>query len=405
MAAGRCPYCEQVLPRIYLTVFAGLTVVFAVMGILIFPELDRVTVLIGLLVQLTGLLVVAFLRPVIGSVTVLIMTMTLSWTPTGWQIMYDNQLIIWIPVAASLVSGRVIVESRSRLELIMGLAPLVAWCAVTIGNVGVSPISVLGSISPVLVGICIALVIRLREARKDRLASLEQARLTADRERLLADLHDLITHRITRVVLKSRQLAAGAELTAGAELAPVRDGLAEIERTATETLTALRDYLTAARPIEPTADQGARPVADLRSELTEIVAAERALDRTIRLAEPSGDDRTMINSAIHGCLVRAVREALTNAAKHAAGAPVEIILEARELVRLSVINGAAVAGPDATLHGSGAGAGLRGLASRCHLLGGTMTAEPAGGGFAVRVQLPVLTDRTPAWVGGQGTTA
>lgn len=400
MAAGRCPYCEQVLPRTYLTVFAGLTVVFAVMGILIFPELDRPTVLIGLLVQLTGLLVVAFLRPVIGSVTVLIMTMVLSWTPTDWQTLYDNQLIIWIPVAASLVSGRVIVESRNRLELIMGLAPLVAWCVVSIGNVGVTPISVLGSISPVLAGICIALVIRLREARKDRLASLEQARITADRERLLADLHDLITHRITRVVLKSRQLAAGADQP------PVRDGLGEIERTATETLTALRDYLTAARPIEPTADQGARPVADLRSELTEIVVAERGLDRTVRLAEPSGDDRIMINSAIHGCLVRAVREALTNAAKHAAGAPVEITLAARELVRLTVINEPAVAGPDAALHASGSGAGLRGLASRCQLLGGTMTAEPDGrGGFAVRVELPVLTDRTPAWVGPPGTTA
>ncbi len=394
------------IPRTYLIAFAALTVVSAVMAVLIFPELDPLTGVVGLVVQLTALLVVAHLRLVIASVTVLIMTMALSWSPSAWQVVYDHGLIIWIPVAASLVAGRVVVEARSRLELILSLAPLAAWCVVTIGNAGPSLITVLAGIAPVLGGICLALVIRLREARRDRLAALEQARINADRERLLADLHDLITHRITRVVLKSRQMAAVAEQP------PVRDGLGEIERTATETLTALRDYLTAARPVEPTGDQGVRPVADLRTELAGIVDAERGLDRTIRLAEPTGDDRIMINSAVHGCVVRAVHEALTNAAKHAAGAPVEIILEAggarsADLIMLSVINGPPLAGPDAGLHRSGSGAGLRGLVSRCQLLGGTLTAEPDDrGGFAVRVELPVVgTQPAPGLTGILGASA
>lgn len=393
------------ISRTYLIVYAGLTGLSALLGILIFPEFDPLSAVVGLLVQLTGVLVVAYLRLLIASATVLIMTLVAAFAPTPWQPLDDHGLPVWIPIAASLVAGRVIIEARGRVELILSLAVLAAWCVITIAIAGPSPITVLAGAAPVLGGICIALVIRLREARRDRLASLEQARITAERERLLADLHDLITPRIPRVVLKSRQLAATADQP------PVREGLGEIEQTATETLNALRDFLTAARPQEPTGDQGVRPVAELRSELAAIVAAERGLDQAIRLADPAGDDRIMINSAVHGCLVRAVREALTNAAKHAAGAPIEITLAAgdpagADMIRLSVINGPPPAGPDAGLHRSGSGAGLRGLASRCHLLGGELTAEPDDrGGFAIRVELPVAgTHSVPDLAAARGAT-
>lgn len=86
------------ISRAYLIVFAALTVASTVMAMVIFPELDPVTALIGLLVQLTGILVVAYLRLVIASLTVLIMTVVAAWAPTDWQVVYDHQLIVWLPV-------------------------------------------------------------------------------------------------------------------------------------------------------------------------------------------------------------------------------------------------------------------------------------------------------------------
>ncbi|MFC7624831.1 sensor histidine kinase [Microlunatus sp. GCM10028923] len=372
------------IKRVYTLGLAALTVLSSVTAMLIFPQLDPLTGAVGLAVQLAGVVVLGYLRPPFAALALLVVTVAASWLPTGWQVVYDHQLIVWIPFAATIASNRVIGESRSRLELILGLAPLPLWCLVTIGNAEPSPTTVLAGIAPVLGGLCFALLGRLGQARRDRLASLEQERRAADRERLLADLHDLITHRITRVVLRSRQLAATTE-------PPVRDGLTEIERTATETLTALRDYLTEARPTEPTpTDHGATPVAELRAELAGIVAGERDLGRQVTLAELDGDDHTMINSAVRSCLVRAVREALTNAAKHAAGAAVVIELGAAAgRVKLSVINTAPPAGPDAALHRSGSGTGLRGLDSRCQLLDGTLNGGPEpDGGYAVRVDLP-----------------
>ncbi|GAB3745226.1 sensor histidine kinase [Microlunatus parietis] len=372
------------IKRVYSIGLAVLTVLSSVTAMLIFPQLDPLTGVVGLLVQLAGVVVVGYLRPPFAGLALLLVTVAASWLPTGWQVAYDHQLIVWIPFAAAIASNRVISESRSRPELILGLAPLPLWCLVTIGNADPSPTTVLAGIAPVLGGLCFALLSRLGDARRDRLAALEQERRTAERERLLADLHDVITHRITRVVLRSRQLAAVTE-------PPVRDGLSEIERTATETLTALRDYLTAARPGEPTTtDHGAGTVADLRTELAGIVAEEQGLGRPVALADHDGDDRTMISSAVRSCLLRAAREALTNAAKHAAESPVMIELVAgRGRVRLAVINEAPTEGPDVALRGSGSGTGLRGLASRCQLLGGALTTGPEpSGGFAVRVDLP-----------------
>lgn len=376
------------MTRGYLIIFAALTLVTGVAAMLIFPRLDPVTGLLGLMVQLTGVLVVSRLRPPIAATTVLVLTLAVSWVDTGWQDAYRHQLIIWIPVAASVASTRVVDESRSRPELVLGLVPLALWCLVTVVNVGPSPITVLAGLAPVLAGVCFALFRRLQQARRDRLAALEQQRIAAERDRLSADLHDLITHRITRVVLRSRRLAAVTDQP------EVSEGLGDIERTATETLTALRDYLAAARPADgrgadPPNGSEQRTVAELRAELAGIVAAERGLDRVVRLAEPSGPDERPIDGAVYACALRVVREGLINAAKHAAGAAVTVALTVDDRLRIAVVNEHPSAGPDPALGAAGSGAGLRGLDGRCRLLGGTLTAGPEPeGGFAVRVELP-----------------
>jgi signal transduction histidine kinase len=85
-----------------------------------------------------------------------------------------------------------------------------------------------------------------------------------------------------------------------------------------------------------------------------------------------------------------VQEALSNAGRHAAGAPVAVsVHRTAQTVTLQVTNGPGVpARPRADGHGSGHG--LAGMRERVELLGGSLSAGPArDGGFAVSAVLPL----------------
>ena len=89
---------------------------------------------------------------------------------------------------------------------------------------------------------------------------------------------------------------------------------------------------------------------------------------------------------------RIVQEALTNAARHAPGAPVTVSVETgADGVRLSVTNGRATLPPRA---GATTGLGLAGLEEAARAAGGTLRHGPAaGGGFEVVADLPARADQ------------
>jgi signal transduction histidine kinase len=83
---------------------------------------------------------------------------------------------------------------------------------------------------------------------------------------------------------------------------------------------------------------------------------------------------------------RIVQESLTNARRHAAGAPVRVSL-AFEAGRLTV---AVENGPGRSRSGTGAtaGVGIMGMTERASAVGGTLRAEPVAHGFRVNAELP-----------------
>jgi signal transduction histidine kinase len=79
---------------------------------------------------------------------------------------------------------------------------------------------------------------------------------------------------------------------------------------------------------------------------------------------------------------RIVQEALTNAAKHAAGSPTAVRLTVdTDAVRLAV--------DSAAEPGTGTGLGVLTMRERAELLGGTCEAGPGGRGWLVRATLPL----------------
>jgi hypothetical protein len=160
--------------------------------------------------------------------------------------------------------------------------------------------------------------------------------------------------------LDDRSRGAAAEVRAGAAAAVERLG---------EVIGVLREA----------ADDPAPADTSVSRLVERSAAAGVEVGLTIDGAPPGG--AVMHDHAVH----RVVREALTNAAKHAPGTAVRVQVryDAAETV-VRVTNGAA---PAAATRRPG-GLGLVGLHERVRLAGGTFEAGPDGDGWAVGARLP-----------------
>ncbi|WP_414936194.1 sensor histidine kinase [Amycolatopsis sp. cmx-11-51] len=219
-------------------------------------------------------------------------------------------------------------------------------------------------------------------ALEQRAADLERERDTqaalavaAERGRISRELHDVVAHALSVVVLQAQ--GAQAELDRRPERA--REALDAIVGTGRTALSEIRWLLgalgqdTPDREPQPGAERLPRLAADVRSAGTPV---EFAVE---------GEPRPL-SSTVDLAAYRIVQEALTNVVKHAGpGASVTIVLryEPDELEIEVTDDGIATEAP------SGTGHGLEGMRERVNVLGGTFEAGPRPErGFAVRATLP-----------------
>ncbi|MEU3623502.1 two-component sensor histidine kinase [Amycolatopsis coloradensis] len=217
---------------------------------------------------------------------------------------------------------------------------------------------------------------------EQRAADLERERdiqaalaVVAERGRISRELHDVVAHALSVVVLQAQ--GAQAELDRRPERA--REALDAIVGTGRTALSEIRRLLgalgqdTPEWEPQPGAERLPRLAADVRSAgipVEFVVEGEpRPLSSTVDLAA-----------------YRIVQEALTNVLKHAgpdASATIVMRYEPDELVIEVTDDGIAAAAP------SGTGHGLEGMRERVNVLGGTFDAGPRPErGFAVRATLP-----------------
>jgi signal transduction histidine kinase len=225
--------------------------------------------------------------------------------------------------------------------------------------------------------------------RRARVAALEERAERLDREReLLAEravaeerlriaqeLHDVVAHNVSLIVVQAQALAATVpdERVTGAtgSIADLgREAMAEMHRT----LRLLRGSDAAERAPQP-------GLGDLDALLERSRAAGLDVELSVE-GEPRPLPQSVDLSAF-----RIVQEALTNVLKHAGRAPATVLLGYRpdglELTIRDSGDGAARA------PGAAGGHGLIGMQERAALFGGTLTAGPCNGhGFEVRALLP-----------------
>lgn len=290
---------------------------------------------------------------------------------------------VFAPLALAFV-GSAALGAAMALELPVALGTAVVGPAV-LGVValveGSSVTLVLGGVAASLAGLVLG-VGRRQNAERAAQAALvaveheraevehERAEVLAERNRLAREVHDILAH--TLGALSVQLEALDAQLGSLPE-APgfLRQGLQRTKSLAADGLVEARRAVRALRDDAP-------PLGDQLVKLCELRGAELVVSGAPRDLPP---EATL-------ALYRAAQESLTNAAKHAPGAPVVLRLcfDASS-VSLAVENEPGIA-PSELAH-TGGGYGIDGIRERVRLLGGDVAAGPSGQGWRVEARLPV----------------
>ncbi|MBB4686697.1 sensor histidine kinase [Amycolatopsis jiangsuensis] len=198
---------------------------------------------------------------------------------------------------------------------------------------------------------------------------------TAERSRIARELHDVVTHHVTAMVV---QTEAARYLTAAPER--LDQTLAAVTDTGRRAITDLRHLLELLNP-----DHGTEVPTSSPGKLRTLVEQTRQAGQPVEFTE----EGTPAESSGSADLVayRVVQEALTNALKYAHGSRTAVAVRhcEREItVQISTdSSGTHAASP------GGSGRGLTGLRERVTVLGGDFSAGRAGGGgFVVRARIP-----------------
>jgi signal transduction histidine kinase len=266
---------------------------------------------------------------------------------------------------------------------LLGLASLIAGVNTT-SNSGFNPLFEMVTVAPWLGGLVVSSRRRVATELEARARELEEeqeifavASVRYERARIGRELHDIVAHCISLMVV---QAGAGERL---AQLDP--DGasrafgsIADAASEADTEIDRLVEFLDASAPPGPRT--GLRIVDGLvrRARASGLTVTCNFIGEYEDLAEASAD-----------AAYRLVQEAVTNAMKHASGAPIDITIEGHVgTISVDVVNGPAHGAPS-VLARAGGGHGLAGMRERADRCGGTLAAGPtAQGGWRVTVDLP-----------------
>ncbi|MGY9066990.1 sensor histidine kinase [Streptomyces sp. CAS3] len=225
---------------------------------------------------------------------------------------------------------------------------------------------------------------RAKALEREQHLLTERARV-GERARIAREMHDVVAHRITNIVLTADALKVSP---AGRSMDEVAQAGDQIRGEGHQALEELRDILGILAP----GRDGVRAPRALQpdaSQLGRLVEGAMSRGQDVRF-EVKGHPEAL-PAPVQRAIYRIAQECLTNAAKHAPGAVVALAVECRlDGVHVSVTNGLP---PKPTADGSppGGGYGLIGLKERTALLGGTLTAGPQETGFRVEACIPVGT--------------
>lgn len=329
--------------------------------------------------------------PVLVAVAVLFRR-TQPWLLNGLAILI---LILFgnpMPAMFATYSYAAWIPRRGRLAAWTG-AIVLAWIVTAFGW----PISVADVIRTVVVLMALFVVplgfglwvgtrrelIRSLHERAQRLEReqhlLASSAAAEERTRIAREMHDVVAHRVSLMVLH----AGGLEVSAPDERTGETAGT--IRGAGREALTELRDILGVLRAERAPTETAPQPgLADLDN----LVAGWRSAGMRVEL---SRRDTLDLSSTLQRTAYRVVQEGLTNCAKHAPSSSVEVVLaDGTDALVVTVTNGPSPGSE--VLPSPTSGYGLGGLGERVSVTGGTLAwGANADGGWTLRAEIPTTS--------------
>jgi signal transduction histidine kinase len=325
---------------------------------------------------------------------------------------FASPLVFWLIAAAvTFVDGRLVAFTTSTIVLGMAVAFLLGHLhngarariglvivlvaeVIIVHNIPGHPASQLVFI-PILFGICWVAGFALRERAEEAAAALHRASeaerdrevatqiaVSEERARIARELHDIVAHAVSVMVLQVGAVRHKLRDTRGED----REVLMGVEQTGRAALAEMRRLLAMMRRDSDDVELMPQPGLDgLDSLVTRI--ERTGLPVRVRIdGEPFPLPRGIDLSAY-----RIVQEGLTNTVKHAAASHAEVTVRyAPDEIRIDVCDDGQ--GADSS---DGLGHGLIGVRERVNLYGGEMSAGTLNGrGFVLSTRLPVAQERS-----------
>ncbi|MFD8979449.1 sensor histidine kinase [Streptomyces sp. NPDC059564] len=306
-----------------------------------------------------------------------------TWTVTLLLIFGNHPIVVWgggEAIALLVLLSQVLLRAPAQTAAVLGPLLGLGCMAVPVRDTDPGRFTLLFSVLTVVVG-AYSLLLRLQSVQRVR--ELRAVR-TAERLELARELHDLVAHHVTGIVVEAR---AARFTKVSAERAAEIFG--RIETAGDEALGSMRRLVAILREGDGGAPAGTSPVAGL-ADLRRLTERFSATGPPVVLYIEDGLDRR-IPGHVAATAHRIVLEALTNIAKHAATATA-VRIGLRTVPTGLEVRIADDGGRPARLSekARGGGYGLAGMAERAEALGGSLTAGPAPeGGWLVTAILPL----------------
>ena len=288
------------------------------------------------------------------------------------------------PLAAAYAVGAYAPVSRHVAAAVAAVALGLAGTAPAVGTGAGGPGPLERMLSAAAVFGLALLLGRVVRGRRDLAEQRTLQAVRAERTRIARELHDVVAHHVGAMVIQ----AGAARRVLDQRPDRAREALEDIERAGREALEAMPALLGALR--EEGEAEAREPAVSL-DRLDELVQRMRGLGLTVHVAVEG--ERRPLPPGVDLSAYRVVQEALTNAAKHAGPARVDVRVR-HEADAVTVVVEDDGRGPADGFDGRGHG--LLGMRERAALLGGALDAGARpGGGFRVEARFPLRAGGSP----------
>ncbi|WYW14975.1 histidine kinase [Amycolatopsis coloradensis] len=238
-----------------------------------------------------------------------------------------------------------------------------------------------------LLGISVAIGLALRSRDSERTQVIQSAisdAQTSERMALARELHDVVAHHVTGIVVQ----AQAAKMMGEKNPQVAVEAMGRIEDAGVEALAAMRRLVRSMRGDAPagSSEFSEQATTDLAADLrTLIERSNHGVKTSMKLELPPNVPHEVGRSAL-----RLVQESLTNVGKHASGAKEALVIAevCENELHIQVTDDGRE--PQGRPAGGSGGYGLIGMRERVALLHGRLSAGRApGGGWRVEAWLPL----------------